>query len=122
MMSKLQPIRRKTSPISGNSDKEKINKISCESPRMYYTPDEFPIPDEMMAVQLYFRNINVVNPRIDAEGNIGRDIKIFKKTYIRVNFINAKYDWLLVDENQKELFDIMYLNKKEDKKKDKTWI
>ena len=104
------------------SDKKKIDRLSKESPRMYYTPEEFPIPNETNTVQLYFYNSSLIFPVIN-EYKQDSQITVYKKVYQKIRLRNTIYDYVLVDVDQMDIFNEMYLGKKsEQNKKEKTWI
>lgn len=120
-MGTIVPSRKLFFEHREEENRRKINKLGDESPKMYYTPDEFPVPKETETSKLTFRNLNVISPMsVSLDDGLPdmEAITMYKKTYEKVHFKNSKYEYLLVDTDQIEKFNEMFLNKT----KDKTWI
>jgi len=92
---------------------KKIKNIDPgSSPKMFYTPDE--ISDKMKGlahIQIMFNSFNFKNMAISVDAQ-PQDIslKITVINYTRVNFRNAAYEFVYVQDEQLELFREIYLD------------
>ena len=92
------------------SDKKKIELLSKTAPKMFYTPDEFPCNDEVFS--LHFFNTEVQPLEDDDSGISMGSIRSCIIDYIKLKFINSKWDYLMVQEDQEKNFRELFLGEK----------
>jgi len=104
-MGRIVPKRQKEP--TRLTDKEKIELLNKTAPKMFYTPDEFPCKDNI--ARLYFFNTEIQSLDFDDSGISMNSIRSCVINYIKLKFMNSKWDYLMVQEDQEKNFRELFL-------------
>jgi len=77
-----------------NTKENGSRTLMLESPQLFYTPLE--LKDGKPNIYLYFDNSSIHNYHFDETGEIISSMKITRVLYEKVQFRNAKFDWVYV--------------------------
>jgi hypothetical protein len=106
--------------------KTPIEDIGRQSPKMFYTPDEIEYDDHI--IKISFMNTSIVPPIAPYKDRLyNRDfsehqLRLTYMTYEKVILKNSLYDYVYVQEGQKEKFLEMYLGIEAKDTKNKRYI